>query len=70
MDANRVEINPGPGGIVVVINNEILAGATVVFVDGQRLDFIDGRVVVSTVAPDDPALKAKPDVPAVRRIAL
>ena len=66
MDANRVEINPGPGGVVVVINGAILPGATVVFVDGQRLDFVDGRVVVNTVAPNDPSREALP----VRRIAL
>ena len=66
MDANKVEVNPGPGGVVVTINGAILPGATVVFIDGQRLDFIGGRVVVSTVAVDDPAREALP----VRRIAL
>lgn len=66
MDANKVEVNPGPGGVVVTINGAILPGATVVFVNGRRLDFVDGRVVVSTVAPDDPAREALP----VRRIAL
>jgi len=47
MEPNRVEINPGPGGVVVTINGAILPGATIVFVDGNRLDFVDGRVVVS-----------------------
>jgi hypothetical protein len=70
MEPNRVEINPGPGGVVVTINGAILPGATVVFVDGNRLDFVDGRVVVSSVP--DTAADATNDgnTPPTRRIAL
>lgn len=70
MEPNRVEINPGPGGVVVTINGAILPGATVVFVDGRRVDFIDGRTVVSDVP--DTAADATNAVqsPPTRRIAL
>lgn len=72
MEPNRVEINPGPGGVVVVINGSILPGATIVFVDGRRVDFIDGRTVVSDVPPvaADATNANAADTPLVRRIAL
>ena len=70
MDANRVEINPGPGGLVVTINGAILPGTTIVFVDGRRVDFGDGRTVVSDV-PDTAADATNAmQSPPVRRIAL
>lgn len=70
MEPNRVEINPGPGGLVVVINGAILPGATIVFVDGRRVDFVDGRTVVSDVpATAADATNAAPS-PMTRRIAL
>ncbi len=72
MEPNRVEINPGPGGVVVVINGSILPGATIVFVDGRRVDFIDGRTVVSDVPPvaADATDARAADAPMTRRIAL
>ena len=71
MEPNRVDINPGPGGVVVTINGAILPGATIVFVDGRRVDFIDGRTVVSNVATTALATDARAaDAPMTRRIAL
>ena len=70
MDANRVEINPGPGGLVVTINAAILPGTTVVFVDGRRVDFVDGRTVVSDVPPTAADATNAMQSPPVRRIAL
>ena len=72
MDANRVEINPGPGGLVVTINGAILPGTTVVFVDGRRVDFVDGRTVVSDVPPvvADATDAQGGNTPMTRRIAL
>lgn len=64
MEPNRVDINPGPGGVVVTINGAILPGATIVFVDG--------RTVVSDVpqtAADATDARAA-DAPMTRRIAL
>lgn len=70
MEPNRVEINPGPGGLVVTINGAILPGATIVFVDGRRVDFVDGRTVVSDV-PDTTADATNARLsPPTRRIAL
>lgn len=72
METNRVEINPGPGGVVVTINGAILPGTTVVFVDGRRVDFVDGRTVVSDVPPvvADATDAQGGNTPPVRRIAL
>lgn len=75
MDANRVEINhveinPGPGGLVVVINGAILPGATIVFVDGRRVDFVDGRTVVSDVPDTAADTTNATQSPITRRIAL
>lgn len=72
MEPNRVEINPGPGGVVVTINGAILPGATLVFVDGRRVDFVDGRTVVSDVPPvvADATNANAANTPPVRRIAL
>ena len=70
MDANRVEINPGPGGLVVTINGAILPGTTIVFVDGRRVDFVDGRTgdrAEPDTAGDAPNAMQSPRV---RRIAL
>ena len=35
MEPNRVDINPGPGGVVVTINGAILPGATIVCGDSH-----------------------------------
>jgi hypothetical protein len=70
MEPNRVEINPGPGGLVVVINGAILPGATVVFVDGRRVDFVDGRTVVSDVPDTAADATNTAPAPVTRRIAL
>lgn len=62
----KVELIPGPDGWVVMVNGQVVSGAAVVLIDGQRVDYIDGRIVVSTPSVDD----LPPAAPPVRRIAL
>jgi len=67
-NAVRVEATPGKDGWIVTVDGRPAAQPARLYIDGKRVDYVDGRIVVSDPTADDDGSTA--DGPSVRRIAL